>query len=113
LVTRHSADACKHRFLLKVSVPTSFYLSSSLTVRIRADAWIAQRAGECKTEIRAIDASTGKAVTNFLRPPETLHIYAWTYTQALKVRPELGAPTFQPEAFMLVTRDTSVRSGLI
>jgi hypothetical protein len=31
----------------------------------------------------------------------------------LKVRPELGAPTFQPEAFMLVTRDTSVRSGLI
>jgi hypothetical protein len=43
---------------------------------IQADAWIAQRTGECKTEIRAIDASTGKAVTNFLRPPETLHTYA-------------------------------------
>jgi len=25
-----------------------------------------------KQKIRAIDASTGKAVTNFLRPPETL-----------------------------------------
>jgi hypothetical protein len=27
---------------------------------------------KAKAEIRAIYASTGKAVTNFLRPPETL-----------------------------------------
>jgi hypothetical protein len=52
------------------------FIASALARALRChssnDALRAQRIGECKTEIRAIDASTGKAVTNFLRPPETL-----------------------------------------
>jgi hypothetical protein len=45
---------------------------SGATCRFGADAWGHIQLENLKQKIWAIDASTGKAVTNFLRPPETL-----------------------------------------
>jgi hypothetical protein len=71
-ISRGSVQAPVFPRCLGANIPSAQARASAC--RFSPDAWRVQLIGVCKTEIRAIDASTGKAVTNFLRPPETLNI---------------------------------------